>query len=121
MRLPVDNAVGSPCSKSIGNKENVEPEVIGSSESSAAANLLWLLDFRLDNLLPNDGNCAEKMANNQGKCWLDESLSLIESIYPIKLSIIYQWGDGLMRRWMSRAFTGLSFEVIAKEFAENGI
>ena len=67
MRLPVDNAVGSPCSKLIGDKENVEPEVIGPSESSAAANLLWLLDFRLDNLLPNDGNnCAEKMTHNQG-------------------------------------------------------
>ena len=80
MRLPVDNAVGSPCSKFIGNKENVEPEVIGSSsESSAAANLLWLLDFRLDNLLPNDGNnCADKMTNNQGKSRL---------IYPIRVTM----------------------------------
>lgn len=59
--------------KLVGNKENVQPPEGngsggggGSSESSTAANLLWLLDFRLDNLLPNDGNSADKMAHVQG-------------------------------------------------------
>lgn len=77
MRLPRDSgsvelASSSPSSiigshsscKLVGNKENVQPEggSVGA-ESSAAANLLWLLDFRLDNLLPNDGNISDKMAN----------------------------------------------------------
>jgi hypothetical protein len=60
--------------KLLGNKENVQPPEGngsgggggGASESSTAANLLWLLDFRLDNLLPNDGNSADKMAPVQG-------------------------------------------------------
>ncbi|XP_057375104.1 protein fork head-like [Daphnia carinata] len=86
MRLPRDS-VGVPVAASlrpsssspslsscklVGNKENVQPpEGSGgggsssSSESSTAANLLWLLDFRLDNLLPNDGNIADKMAHVQ--------------------------------------------------------
>ncbi len=55
--------------KLLGNKENVQPtEVVGGTdrESSTAANLLWLLDFRLDNLLPNDGNnSSDKMAKGQ--------------------------------------------------------
>ena len=55
--------------KLLGNKENVQPaEVVSSAdrESSTAANLLWLLDFRLDNLLPNDGNnSSDKMAKGQ--------------------------------------------------------
>lgn len=55
--------------KLLGNKENVQPPEgngSGGGESSTAANLLWLLDFRLDNLLPNDGNTADKMAHVQG-------------------------------------------------------
>ncbi|KAK4008485.1 hypothetical protein OUZ56_013624 [Daphnia magna] len=54
--------------KLLGNKENVQPPEgngSGGGESSTAANLLWLLDFRLDNLLPNDGNTADKMAHVQ--------------------------------------------------------
>lgn len=84
MRLPRDS-VGVPATsvrssspssslsscKLLGNKENVQPPEGngsggGASESSTAANLLWLLDFRLDNLLPNDGNSADKMAPVQG-------------------------------------------------------
>lgn len=60
--------------KLLGNKENVQPPEGGGgaldpgagSEASAAANLLWLLDFRLDNLLPNDGNGADKASLSQG-------------------------------------------------------
>lgn len=68
---PASSSSGAPF-KMLGNKENVQPpeggggEAGAGSEASAAANLLWLLDFRLDNLLPNDGNAADKMAHSQG-------------------------------------------------------
>jgi hypothetical protein len=52
-------------------KENVEPldpsscgpsasAAVASASTDPSANLLWLLDFRLDNILPNDGQPADK-------------------------------------------------------------
>ena len=94
MRLPRDSvpamavsaphhpAASSPPSapfKLLVNKENVQPpegrgggalDSGAGSEASAAANLLWLLDFRLDNLLPNDGNGADKASHSQGIAFL---------------------------------------------------
>ena len=58
-------------------KENVEPldpsscgasasAAVASASSDASANLLWLLDFRLDNILPNDGQPADKHGPMEG-------------------------------------------------------
>ena len=73
----------SPSCKLVGNKENVQPPE-GNGESSTAANLLWLLDFRLDNLLPNDGNSADKMAHVQGILILLPRLASIKCRNPFR-------------------------------------
>ena len=57
-------------------KENVEPAAdvatpaaAGELPAAAEANLLWLLDFRLDNLLPSDGHAAaaDRFAPMEGR------------------------------------------------------
>ena len=60
MRLPKD--CSASCKRVVG-KENVQPGEVSSAADPAAANLLWLLDFRLDHLLPDD---ADKYANMKG-------------------------------------------------------